>query len=116
MPRFCLWESMLALKGRFRTAFRRFSSSGVVHAQIEGKGFRCWYYSPNYITRYLVPRFELLSIEGLCSLVPPSYLETFAQRNPATFRLLVKAENRWKARWPWNRIGDYYIISLRKRG
>jgi ubiquinone/menaquinone biosynthesis C-methylase UbiE len=114
ISKFCLWETLLLFKGKFKTAFRRFFSGKGRRAHVEGSYFKCWYYSPSFIKKHLQPKFELLSVEGLCSFVPPSYIENFAEKYPNAFRLLVEKENRLKARWPWNRIGDYFIISFRK--
>jgi ubiquinone/menaquinone biosynthesis C-methylase UbiE len=113
LPKFCLWEFLLLFRGRFKTAFRRFSGAAGASAQVEGTHFRCWYYQPSFITRSL-PEFELLSIEGLCSVVPPSYLEGFAEKYPRLFNFLCRVESKWKHGWPWRLVGDYYIISLRK--
>src|SRR5262249_8199685 len=44
LPKFCLWETLLFLKGRFGTAFRRFFATSGRRAHIEGEYFRCWYY------------------------------------------------------------------------
>ncbi|MDF2431216.1 MAG: hypothetical protein JWP44_847, partial [Mucilaginibacter sp.] len=49
LPKFCLWETALIFKGKFRTAFRRFFSSKGSKAHIEGAWFKCWYYNPSYI-------------------------------------------------------------------
>jgi 2-polyprenyl-3-methyl-5-hydroxy-6-metoxy-1,4-benzoquinol methylase len=116
LPGFCLWETLLFLRGRWRTAFRRLiSGSKGTQSHVEGHYFRCWYYSPSYVVRALKDSFDLESVEGLCTMVPPSYIEHFAERHPRAWRLLRKGEERWKQRWPWATIGDYYIISLRKR-
>ena len=116
LPGFCLWETMLFLRGRWRTAFRRpISGSKGTQSHVEGHYFRCWYYSPSYVVRALKDSFDLLSVEGLCTMVPPSYIEHFAEKHPGAWRLLKKGEERWKQRWPWKNIGDYYIISFRKK-
>ncbi len=115
LPTFCLWETMMALKGEFKTAFRRFFSSKGVKAQIEGEYFTCWYYDPSYIIKNMKDSFDVLAIEGLCTLVPPSYLENFPTKRPSLFNWLKEKESKWKAKWPWKSIGDYYIISLKKR-
>jgi ubiquinone/menaquinone biosynthesis C-methylase UbiE len=116
LPRFCLWETLMALRGKFRTAFRRpLSGRGGTRSHVEGHYFRCWYYSPLYVVRNLGREYELLSVEGLCTLVPPSYIEGFAERHPMAYRVLRVLENKWKGRWPWKYMGDYYIISLRKK-
>lgn len=116
LPGFCLWESLLIFKGKFRTAVRRWFSKRGVACKVEGHPFRCWYYPPSYVVRHLQSDFELLGLEGLCTIVPPSYIEHFAERHTKTYRLLCRLEDRWKGAWPWRSIGDYYIIRLQKRG
>ena len=71
LPKFCLWEALLFLKGDFKTAFRRFFSSKGVKAHIEGEYFTCWYYNPSYVSRHMKNSYEVFSVEGLCTLVPP---------------------------------------------
>lgn len=115
LPKFCLWEFMMLFKGKFKTAFRRFSGNKGAGAHIEGELFRCWYYNPSFVKRTLKHSFNLVNIEGLCTLVPPSYIEKFAEKHPRTYHLLEKRENKWKSKWPWKNIGDYYIITLQKK-
>ena len=115
LPEFCLWEFMLLFKGKFKTAFRRFTGSKGTKAHIEGEYFRCWYYNPSFIKKHLSSSFDTLSLEGLCSLVPPSYIQGFAEKYSKLCRFLEKNENKWKTRWPWKSIGDYYIITLKKK-
>jgi ubiquinone/menaquinone biosynthesis C-methylase UbiE len=115
LPKFCLWEFLLLLKGKFKTAFRRFSGKKGAQAHIEGEYFRCWYYNPSFIQKHLKHSFDMIGLEGLCAIAPPSYLQGFAEKYPKTYRWLIKKENKWKAKWPWKTIGDYYIITLRKR-
>jgi ubiquinone/menaquinone biosynthesis C-methylase UbiE len=116
LPEFCLWEFLLLFKGKFKTAFRRFFSSKGKKAHIEGKYFKCWYHNPSFVIHHLKKDFELLNLEGLCTLVPPSYIENFATKYPRAFQFLKSKEDKWKHKWPWRSIGDYYIISLRKTG
>lgn len=115
LPKFCLWETLLLFKGKFRTAFRRFFSSKGMTAHVEGKYFKCWYYDPSFITQRMKDQFDVLSTEGLCTIVPPSYIGGFAQNYPGAYTLLKRWEDKLKSRWPWKYIGDYYIISLRKK-
>jgi len=116
LPKFSLWEFLLLFKGKFKTAFRRFSGEKGSKAHIEGEYFRCWYYNPSFIKKHLRNSFTMIGIEGLCSIVPPSYLHGFAEKYPSFFRSLVEHEEKLKTRWPWKVIGDYYIISFRKTG
>jgi ubiquinone/menaquinone biosynthesis C-methylase UbiE len=115
LPKFCLWEFLLIFKGRWKTATRRLFNGNGAKARVEGTYFKCWYYNPAFIIRELKNDFDLLRIEGLCSLVPPSYMEHFAEKHPAVYTFLKEKEDRWKTKWPWKYIGDYYIISFRKK-
>lgn len=115
LPRFCLWEFLLLFKGKFKTAFRRFSRRKGSKAHIEGEYFRCWYYNPSFVRKHLEDSFRVVGLEGLCTMVPPSYMEGFAGKHPRLYRFLEKKENKWKDTWPWKVIGDYYIITLQKR-
>jgi ubiquinone/menaquinone biosynthesis C-methylase UbiE len=115
LPKFCLWETLLVFKGKFKTAFRRFFSAKGRDSHLEGIHFKCWYYQPSFIKKHLKADFEVLGIEGLCTIVPPSYIENFAEKYPRVYQVLLKLENRFKSSWPWRSIGDYYIISLKKK-
>lgn len=115
LPKFCLWEFLLLFKGKFKTAFRRFAGRKGARAHIEGAYFRCWYYNPSFVRKRMKSRFDVRSLEGLCTLVPPSYLEHFDTKHPKWYHWLVNKEARWKSRWPWKVTGDYYIITLQKK-
>ena len=114
LPKFCLWETLLVFKGKFKTATRRFFSSKGRQAHLEGEYFKCWYYNPSFVRSHL-KGFNLLSIEGLCTIVPPSYIDKFAEKYPGLFAFLKRKEDALKTKWPWKYTGDYYIISLEKR-
>jgi ubiquinone/menaquinone biosynthesis C-methylase UbiE len=115
IPPFCLWESMLFFNGEFKLATRRFFTSNGAKARVEGKEFRCWYYSAGYVKKNMKKHFELTGLEGLCSLVPPSYKDSFPIKHPSLFERLQKLENKCKASWPWHSVGDYFIISFKSK-
>lgn len=116
LPKFCLWEFMLLFRGKWKTAFRRLiAGKSGAPAHIEGTHFRCWYFNPNYVIKHLKKSFTLQSVEGLCTIVPPSYIENFAEKYPRKFNFMEKMENKLKTRWPFRIIGDYYIITLQKK-
>lgn len=114
LPKFCLWEILLLFKGKFRTATRRLFSSSGRKARVEGIDFTCWYYNPSFVSNYLKENFTVRSVEGLCTLVPPSYIAGFSEKYPSIFGILQRLENNYKDRWPWKYIGDYYILTLEK--
>jgi len=115
LPSFCLWETLMVFKGKFKTAFRRFGSKNGADAHIEGVHFKCWYYNPSFVINTLKDDFEVLGVEGLCTFVPPSYIEHFAEKHVTAYGLLKKMEDRLKDKWPWRGIGDYYMITLRRK-
>lgn len=115
LPKFCVWEFLLLFKGKTKTALRRFCVKKGARSHIEGEYFRCWYYNPSYVIRHLEKDFTLIGLEGLCTLVPPSYIEGFAEKRPGLFRWLVNMENRCKRLYPFRVMGDYYIISFMKK-
>ena len=115
LPKFCLWETLLILKGKFRTATRRFFGKSGRKAHVQGEYFKCWYYNPSFIISHLKDSFDVLSVEGLCTIVPPSYIDKFSEKHPKLFTFLKRKEDTLKTKWPWKYIGDYYIISLKKK-
>jgi hypothetical protein len=112
---FCLWETLLIFKGKFKTAFRRLFSSKGRLAHVEGANFKCFYYNNSFVINILQDSFKALNIEGLCTIVPPSYIEGFAEKHPKTYKFLKNKEDKLKSTWPWKHIGDYFIISLEKK-
>jgi len=115
IPKFCLWELLLIFKGKFKTATRRWFSKNGVKAHIEGAYFNCWYYNPSYIIKQLKHSFDILDLEGLCTMIPPSYMENFPKNNPRIYHFLEEKEEIFKSRSPWKYWGDYFIISFKKK-
>lgn len=114
LPPFCIWETLQALRGQFRLAFRRFNAGKGRTANVEGVPFKCWYYKPSFVVNAMRDKYSLLACEGLCTIVPPSYFEHFADKHPKLYARLTGLENKLCKKWPWKNIGDYYIISFRK--
>jgi ubiquinone/menaquinone biosynthesis C-methylase UbiE len=115
IPKFCLWEALLIFKGKFKTATRRWFSKKGAQAHIDGTYFKCWYYNPSYVIKHMGSSFQLLEIEGLCTVVPPSYIENFAEKYPRIYKYLESKEDHLRNKFPWKYCGDYFIISLKKK-
>ncbi|HEY1871901.1 MAG TPA: class I SAM-dependent methyltransferase [Chitinophagaceae bacterium] len=115
LPRFCLWETLLLFRGKFKTATRRFFSSKGRKANIEGLSFKCWYYSPKELKQKMSTKYASLELEGLCTIVPPSYLENFPEKFHRVYLFLCSVENKFCKSWPWKSIGDYFIATFRKK-
>ncbi len=116
LPPFSLWETAMLFRGNFKTAFRRpLSGRKGAPAHVEGVHFRCWYYPPSFVRGALKGSFEQIKLEGLCTIVPPSYIENFVEKHPVAWNFLRAREDKWRDKWPWRTIGDYYIISCVKK-
>jgi ubiquinone/menaquinone biosynthesis C-methylase UbiE len=113
LPKFCLWEFLLLFKGKFKTAFRRLFSSKGATAHVEGTYFTCWYYNPSFIKQQLQSEFNLLAIEGLCTVVPPSYIQGFAEKYPKWFTFLKTREDQWTTiLFLFKKNNSYCIVSI----
>ncbi|MVM30918.1 methyltransferase domain-containing protein [Spirosoma sp. HMF4905] len=115
MPPFCLWEFLHVVRGHFKVAFRRLFAKKGAKAHIDGVHFLCWYYPPSYVIKQLKKEFDLVSLEGVCTIVPPSYMEGFPDKYPGLWQFLKRAEAKFSTKFPFNRIGDYYAITLQKK-
>jgi ubiquinone/menaquinone biosynthesis C-methylase UbiE len=113
MPRVCPWEMLMAIKGKFRTAFRRVGGSAP--ARIEGQSFTCYYYNPGYVIRALKRDFKVVTLRGICITVPPEFYLGFAERYPRAFAFLRKIDRAIGGFFPFNRLCDHYLITLEKR-
>ncbi|MBP6532111.1 MAG: class I SAM-dependent methyltransferase [Bacteroidia bacterium] len=114
MPKICPWEILLALKGNFKVAFRRFKKDGA-ESHLEGQYFKTFYFSQAYIRKVFGEEFSLVKLEGLCSFVPPPYFEFFPKKLKKTFKILTRVENAVRFMYPFNRAADHFIITLRRK-
>lgn len=113
MPHFSPWEFLALLKGKFRYAFRRFGKKGS-DARVEGLLFRCWYYNPSFVIHHL-PDFTLCKLEALGIFVPAPHSERLMRNRKNLFNFLAGMENMIAGIWPFNRWGDHYVITLKKK-
>lgn len=111
MPKVCPWEIIMLLKGKFKTAFRRFSPNGAT-AHIEGVHFTTWYYNPSFVLRTLRNDYNLLSLKGISIAVPPPFIEHFVERHPRLFRFLCRIDSRIEKYFPFTYCCDQYMITL----
>jgi ubiquinone/menaquinone biosynthesis C-methylase UbiE len=113
MPPICLWEFALALKGNFRTAFRRLRKNGT-DSNVEGMRFNSYYYSPSKVSTYFGNQYKLIALKSLACFVPPPYLEKFPHEYPKLFKLSTLLDEKLSSSFPFNRWADHYIITMQK--
>ena len=113
MPKVCPWELLMLFRGRTKVAFRRFEKNGTM-AHLEGVYFNCYYYNPSFIIRNLSEKYEVCSLKGLASFMPPPFMEYFPVKYPKLFSFLERIENKVCDIFPFNTWCDQYVITMRK--
>ena len=116
MGRWCLWDVAANLaRGRIRRAFRR-TRSRIVPVAVETGTAWTRYYSPReFAAVFAAAGFHVRKVRALGVFVPPPYLDGFARRHPRLTALLRRLERRTGA-WPiFCRLGDHFLIELRKQ-
>lgn len=110
MPPFCLWETAVLFKGKFRLATRRFSGKSTVHK--EGLEYPVYYYKPDQIARAWGGDFRLETVEALSVFTPPATSKDFSVKQPVIYQVLRKLDDAFAARWPFKYWGDFTLVSL----
>ena len=107
---FCIWESLLAFKGNFGLAFRRFKKS--VPSKVEGVPFTTTYFTPQEISEALGKDFRRISLKSLATFTPPPYLEGKFVNKPGLLKMLNRMDEKTE-KWPLLRsAGDHFIITF----
>ena len=112
MPPVCPWEHLQIFRGQWRTALRRWRPSGV-RAHVEGAYFQTYYFTPARIARALPPSFQRVAAQSLGLFSPPAFMDIFPQRFPRLAQKLMRLDERWGARWPFNQWGDFVMQTWR---
>lgn len=113
MPKVSPWELIMAVKGDFKTAFRRFRKNTPAH--IEGIHFSVYYYNPSYIKKVLKTDFQVLTLKGIYFAVPPEFYQRFVERYPKMYRFLQRVERLTGNIFPFNCCCDHYMITLKRK-
>ncbi len=113
MPKVSPWELVMVLKGKFKTAFRRFKKH--TPARVEGVHFSVYYYNPSYVKKVLEDDFDVLTLRGIYFAVPPEFYERFVERYPRLYKMLQRIENVLGKTFPFTYCCDHYMITLQKK-
>ncbi|HEU0236108.1 MAG TPA: class I SAM-dependent methyltransferase [Candidatus Limnocylindrales bacterium] len=113
MPPVSPWEHALVVRGDWRTSIRRWRRGGVL-ANIEGVPVRTWYHRPGRVAAAFGPGFRLVGVRSIGCFAPPLLFERFPSRHPR-----LTAAGRWLDERlgrvpPFNRMGDFCIVTLRR--
>jgi len=111
--RTCLAEmSLYALGLRPRRALARLASP--VPVGLSRFGLPAYPYAPGPFLSAFRPAFELQSLEALPLLVPPYDFLPHVPRPDRVVPLLESLERPLRTRFPFNRLGDHFLATLRR--
>ena len=116
MPKYSWWEFIQIFKGKFSLAFRRFKKSAS--ANVEGEIFDCYYFNVRQVIKVLKKNFEITSIKSTYLIVPPEHYNHYFQDKPKRLKILsvLKKLENLVSKFPlFRNLGDFYIISAKKR-
>ena len=111
-PAVCPWELVHVFRGRLKLAAGRLHRPGIL-AQVEGVRFMTYYFSSRQILGSLGSDFHLEALEGLSVFTPTADYKEFAQRFPRVYGLLARLDDRFSRLPPFNRWGDFTILTAR---
>jgi len=112
---YCVWEIAWYLtRGQPRKAFRRLRSGNATRI-LSGTPLRVYYPTARSLERTFAPEFCLKSVKGVGVLVPPSYLESWANRFPGLLRLAIKADSGIERCPGLRELADHILFNLERR-
>jgi len=89
----CWWEiGWYLAHGKPQKAFRRLQVGGTTARIADGEPVKVQYPSVRVLARMFAPHFRLKSVKGVGVLVPPSYVEPWANRFPSLLDFGVRAD------------------------
>ncbi len=89
--RFCAWElAWYAVRGEFAKAARRFS--GEADGRLYDRTIRVHYRTTAELERAFAPHFRKVRRAGIGVLVPPTYVECWARRFPASIAAAARLD------------------------
>ncbi len=114
--RVCPWEvALYASRGDWMRARVRFSRR-FVPVPLNGRTVWTRYYAPReFEATFAAAGFERVSLRAMGLLVPPPYMQAFAERHPRLISWLQALEDRVAGRPGFRAWGDHFLIVMRKR-
>ncbi|MHB8605011.1 MAG: class I SAM-dependent DNA methyltransferase [Thermoplasmatota archaeon] len=71
-------------------------------------------FTPDEFVRRFAPAFTLERLVATNVVVPPPYLDRYVRSFPRFLSLASRVEDRVAARAPWNRLGFFSLLTLRR--
>ncbi len=114
MNKICPWEILyFMLKLNLKKAFRRFKKEGIDGA-IDDQFVKTFYFTPKEFGNKFKPYFRIKKIYSLGLYTPSPYMQGLYYKVKPLIKLWMKIDELIKGIYPFNRMGDHFIIILQK--
>lgn len=115
MNKYCPWEIIYyILKFNFKEAFRRFKREGI-YAGLGNEKIWTYYFSPSGFSKDFKKNFIIKKIYTLGLYTPSPYMFGIYNRFPYFVKLMMKIDELVKGLFPFNRLGDHFIMILERK-
>lgn len=115
MNRVCPWEMLyFSLKLDFKKAFRRFRKEGI-EGTIDDQSVKTFYFMPKEFGKKFEPYFVMRRIYSLGLNTPSPYMFGIYNRARLIVKIWMKMDEFLKGIFPFNRIGDHFIIIMERK-
>lgn len=116
MNKFCPWEIFYyLLRFDHKNAFRRFRKNGIM-AELNGEKVKTYYFFPGEFVDAFSGNFEKVKISALAFKTPPPYLKGIYMRFKPIVKFFMLLDEFIMNIYPFNRLGDHFMIVVKKRG
>ncbi len=114
MNRNCPWEIFYyAMRFDFKNVFRREKAEGI-DAALGNELVKTYYFTPAQFGGFFEKHFKVKRIYTLGLFTPPPFLIGIYRRLTPIVKILMKIDELLKGVFPFNRIGDHFIIIIEK--
>lgn len=115
MNKYCPWEMLYyILRFDFKNAFRRLNKTGI-YADLNGGKVLTYYFSPGDFSRKFSGNFNTEKIYTLGYYTPPPYLIGIYRSLKPLVKLWMAVDEIVKGLFPFNRVGDHFIIIFARK-
>ena len=115
MNKICPWEIFYyMLKLNFKEAFRRFNKQGIM-AELNGEKVHTFYFSPGEFAAAFSRNFTTVKLYTLALNTQPPYLLGIYNVLKPLVKLWMKIDELVKSLPLFNRMGDHFIMVMKKK-
>ncbi len=114
MNKICPWEILYyALRYDFKNVFRRAKAEGI-EAVLGNELVKTYYFTPAQFAGFFENQFKVKRVYTLGLFTPPPFLIGIYRRLTLIVKIFMKIDELLKGIFPFNRIGDHFIIIMEK--